>query len=161
MKDIVKKLTDIYAQMERLLDEYTSVTETIFKIESEQTDKITAKINERDEIVNKLTQLKASATEHISSCDKETAEQIRTMLSGEGGNRRVITELVPLRESILNLRSAQTKALETDSALQKQFASRMEEAKEHLKSLNSDKKKLDYYSSLKHNNLGGSLDSSF
>ena len=85
------------------------------------------------------------------------------MLTGETINERISEEMIPLRSAIVNLRSAQLKAAESDRNLQLQFESRLQEAKDQLKQLNSDKKKLDYYSSLQQGGakLGGSLDSSF
>lgn len=51
---------------------------------------------------------------------------------------------------------------ETDKALQAQFTSRANEAKEELMKLKNDKKKIDYYASVNPaGKVGGTLDSSF
>ena len=68
-----------------------------------------------------------------------------------------------LRNTIVSLRSAQSQAAEKDKALQAQFNSRTNEAKEELVKLNNDKKKLNYYTSANAtpSGVGGSLDGSF
>ena len=67
-----------------------------------------------------------------------------------------------MQNAIKSLRSAQMQAAESDKALQAQFTSRVNEAKEQLMQLKNDKKKIDYYSSINPSgSIGGSLDSSF
>lgn len=159
----VQNLCRIFDSTEQLLEEYADIAETIMKIDSEENELLTEKIAERQKRVDEISRLQAEATEILNGGDKREAELIRGMLTGDNTNERIAEELVPVRKSIVNLRSAQLKAAEIDRALQLQFESRLQEAKDQLKQLNDEKKKLDYYSSLNQTggNLGGSLDGSF
>lgn len=159
----IQRLCEIFSSTEQLLEEYTDIGAVIMKTESEESEILTEKIAERQKLIDKITELRSEATGILDGGDKREAELIRGMLTGSVVNEHVKDELIPVRTAIVNLRSAQLKAAENDRALQLQFESRLQEAKEQLKQLNDDKKKLDYYSSLNQTgpNLGGSLDSSF
>lgn len=159
----IKRLCEIFSSTEQLLEEYTAIAPVIMKTESDEGELLREKIDERQKLVDRISELRAEATEILDSGDKREAELIRAMLTGSTVNEHVKDELIPVRKAVVNLRSAHIKATESDRALQMQFESRLQEAKDQLKQLNSEKKKLDYYSSLNQtgNKLGGSLDSSF
>ncbi len=158
-----KQLIDNFAEMEQLLKKYTDATNIIMQTESDEIEKIAEKIEEREVLIGEIDFLKKQCTSVINACEKQEAELIRDMLTGTNLNQRISDELIPVRNSIVGLRSAQCEAAERDKALQAQFSSRTIEAKDQLMKLNDDKKKLDYYSSVNSApaNLGGSLDSSF
>ena len=159
----VQRLCQIFSTTEQHLEEYASIAEAIMKIESEENELLTEKIAERQKLVDEIDKLRKEATGIIDSGDKLEAELIRGMLKDGTVNEHITDQLVPVRKAIVNLRSAQLKAAEIDRALQLQFESRLQEAKDQLKQLNDEKKKLDYYSSLNQTGaqLGGSLDGSF
>lgn len=159
----VQRICEIFDRMEQNLEQYTAIAAVIMKTESEESELLTEKIAERQKLVDETEKLRKEASEILDSGDKREAELIRGMLTGGTVNEHVTGELIPVRQAIVNLRSAQIKAAESDRALQLQFESRLQEAKDQLKQLNDEKKKLDYYSSLNQNStkLGGSLDSSF
>lgn len=159
----VQRLCEIFNSTEQFLEQYNAIAEVLMKTESEESELLTEKISERQGLIDKIDELKTEATGIIDSGDEYDAKLIRGMLTGETINERISEEMIPLRSAIVNLRSAQLKAAESDRNLQLQFESRLQEAKDQLKQLNSDKKKLDYYSSLQQGGakLGGSLDSSF
>lgn len=159
----IKRLCEIFSTTEQLLDKYTAIASVLMKTESEESGLLTEKIAERQTLIDEISQLRSEATDILNSGDKREAELIRAMLTGEGINEHIPDELVPVRKAIVNLRAVQSKAAESDKVLQLQFESRLQEAKDQLKQLNSDKKKLDYYSSISQsgNKLGGSLDGSF
>lgn len=159
----VQHLCGIFGEMEQHLVQYKDIAEVIMKIESDEIDALNEKIAERQQLIEKIAKLQEEATAILNGSDPREAQLIRGMLTGENINQRIAEELIPVRSAAVNLRSAQSMAAETDKNLQFQFESRLEEAKEQLRQLNSDKKKLDYYSSLKKSGakLGGSLDSSF
>lgn len=162
-KTDVQRLCEIFGSTEQLLERYAAIAEVIMKTESEDNELLTEKIAERQELIDEISELREEATGILDGGDKREAELIRAMLTGGASNERIAEELVHVRKAVVNLRSAQMKAAETDRALQLQFESRLQEAKDQLKQLNDDKKKLDYYSSLQQGGpkLGGSLDSSF
>lgn len=159
----IQRLCEIFNDTEQYLEQYTAIAEVIMKIDSEESQLLTEKIAERQKLIDKISVLREEATQILDGSDKREAELIRGMLTGGTINEHIAEELIPVRNAIVNLRSAQIKAAETDRALQLQFESRLQEAKDQLKQLNDDKKKLDYYSSLKRGGakLGGSLDGSF
>lgn len=159
----IQRLCEIFNNTEQYLEQYAAIAEVIMKIDSEESQLLTEKIAERQELIDKISVLREEATRILDGSDKREAELIRGMLTGDTINKHIADELVPVRQAIVNLRSAQNKAAENDKALQLQFESRLQEAKDQLKQLNDDKKKLDYYSSLKQGGakLGGSLDGSF
>lgn len=142
--------------------EYNRIAADVMKIESDDVEILTDKIQERSDLVEEMDKVKGLCTELIDSFEKEDAELIRSMLTGTNTNRRIDEKLLPLQNAIVSLRSAQMQAAESDRALQAQFTSRVNEAKEQLMQLKNDKKKIDYYSSINPSgSIGGSLDSSF
>lgn len=162
MENKVTKLTKSFSSLENLLLNYTKAAEEAMKIESEEIELLTEKIEERSSVIEEMDKVKSLCTELIDGFDKEDADLIRIMLNGTVSNQRIRSELVPLQNAIVNLRSAQMQAAEADKALQAQFTSRANEAKEELMKLKNDKKKIDYYSSVNPTGkVGGTLDSSF
>lgn len=162
MENKVNKLAESFGALEELLLKYNRAASEAMTIESDEIEAITEKIHERDELVEKMDKVKSLCTELIDSFGSEEAALIRGMLSGTNINQRIGTELLPLQNAIVSLRSAQIQASETDKALQAQFTSRANEAKEELMRLKNDKKKIDYYSSVNPTaKVGGTLDSSF
>ncbi len=158
----VIKLAEEFAELEKLLLEYNRIAADVMKIESDDVEILTDKIQERSDLVEEMDKVKGLCTELIDSFEKEDSELIRSMLMGTNTNRRIDEKLLPLQNAIISLRSAQMQAAESDRALQAQFTSRVNEAKEQLMQLKNDKKKLDYYSSINPSgSIGGSLDSSF
>lgn len=158
----VKLLAENFAKLEQYLLKYNEIGASIMKIESEEVEELTEKVQARDEIIKEMDKVKSSCTELIDSFEPEEGALIRGMLTGTNINQRISDELAPLQNAIVSLRSAQLQAAESDKVLQTQFASRVNEAKEELVQLKNDKKKLDYYSSVNPTGkLGGSLDSSF
>lgn len=158
----VTKLAEEFAELEKLLLEYNRIAADVMKIESDDVEILTDKIQERSDLVEEMDKVKGLCTELIDSFEKEDSELIRSMLMGTNTNRRIDEKLLPLQNAIISLRSAQMQAAESDRALQAQFTSRVNEAKEQLMQLKNDKKKLDYYSSINPSgSIGGSLDSSF
>ena len=159
----IQRLCEIFNETERLLEQYNAIAEVIMKTESEELELLQKKIDERQKLIEKIDELRSEWTEIMNNGDNHEAELIRGMMTGDNAIQRIPDELVPVRKAIVNLRSAHIKAAESDRNLQLQFKSRLQEAKDQLVQLNSDKKKLDYYSSLKQGGtkLGGSLDGSF
>ncbi|MBD5115061.1 MAG: hypothetical protein HDT46_07635 [Ruminococcaceae bacterium] len=158
----VKLLAENFAKMEQFLLKYNEIGALIMQIESEEVEDLTEKVQERDDIIKEMDKVKSTCTELIDSFESEDSALIRGMLTGTNINQRISDELAPLQNTIVSLRSAQLQAAENDKALQAQFTSRTNEAKEQLVQLKNDKKKLDYYSSVNPTGkLGGSLDSSF
>lgn len=158
-----QRLCEIFNESEELLEQYNDIAALIMKTESDEIELLTDKIAERQALIDKIEELRKEGSAILDGGDKLEAELVRSMLTGDTINERIADDLVPVRNAVVNLRSAQSKAAESDRALQLQFESRLEEAKSQLKELNNEKKKLDYYSSLNQNGtkLGGSLDSSF
>lgn len=158
--DIVR-LSEIFDSMEQLLEQYNAIAAVIMRTESEEIELLTEKIAERQRLIDETETLRREATSILDNCDKREAELIRSMLTGGYINQHIVDDRI--RKAVVNLRSAQMKASESDIALQRQFESRLVEARDNLKQLNDDKKKLDYYSSLNQKgiSLGGSLDSSY
>ena len=159
----IQRLCEIFSNTEQFLEQYTDIATVIMQTESEETEFLTEKIAERQQLVEKIDKLRGEAKAILDSSDKREAELVRNMLTGDTINERISEELIPLRTAIVNLRSAQSKSAESDKSLQLQFESRLQEVKDQLKQLNDDKKKLDYYSSVTQSNtqVGGSLDGSF
>ena len=159
----VKRLCEIFEEMEQHLGQYTDIAEVIMKTESEEAELLNEKISERQTLIEKIEKLREEATAILDGSDPREAQLVRGMLTGENINQRIADELIPVRGAAVNLRSAQSMAAESDKKLQLQFESRLQEAKDQLVQLNNDKKKLEYYSSLNQSGtkLGGSLDSSF
>ena len=159
----IQRLCQLFNDTEQLLEQYNAIAEVIMKTESDELELLAEKIDERQKLIDKISELRIEATKILDGGDKQEAELIRGMLKGENAIQRIPDELIPVRKAVVNLRSAHIKAAESDRSLQLQFESRLQEAKDQLKQLNSDKKKLDYYSSLNQTgaNLGGSLDGSF
>lgn len=158
----VTSLAENFAKLERLLLKYNEIGAVIMKTESEETEELTDKVQERSDIIEEMDKVKSFCTELIDSFEPEESALIRGMLTGTNINQRISGGLAPLQNAIVSLRSAQLQAAENDKALQAQFMSRANEAKEQLVQLKNDKKKIDYYSSVNPSgNLGGSLDGSF
>lgn len=159
----VQRLCEIFNETEQLLEQYNAIAGVIMKTESDEAELLTEKIDERQKLIDRVKELQGEVTAILDSGDKHEAELIRGMLTGENAIQRIPDELDPVRKAIVNLRSAHMKAAESDRNLQLQFESRLQEAKDQLMQLNSDKKKLNYYSSLQQGSarLGGSLDGSF
>lgn len=158
----VKMLAENFATLEQHLLKYNEIGASIMKIESEETEEITEKVQERSDIIEEMDKVRSLCTQLIDSFEPEESALIRGMLTGTNINQRISDELSSLQNAIVSLRSAQLQAAESDKALQAQFTSRVNEAKEELVQLKNDKKKLDYYSSVNPTGkLGGSLDSSF
>lgn len=157
----ITRLSEIFVSMEQLLEQYNDIAAVILRTESEEIELLTEKIAERQRLIDETEALRSEATSILDSVDKREAELIRNMLTGGTINQRIVDDRIC--KAVVNLRSAQMKASESDIALQRQFESRLVEARENLKQLNDDKKKLDYYSSLNQKGitLGGSLDSSY
>ena len=158
-----QRLCEIFSKSEQLLEQYNDIAAVIMKTESDEIELLAEKIAERQALIDEIEVLRKEGSEILNNGDKLEAELVRSMLTGDRINERIADDLVPVRKAVVNLRSAQTKAAESDRALQLQFESRLEEAKSQLKELNNEKKKLDYYSSLNQSSthLGGTLDSSF
>lgn len=159
----IQRLCGILGNMEQLLEQYNDIAAVIMKTESDELELLTEKIAKRQQLIDEIEELRKEATAILDGGDKREAELIRSMLTGDTINEHVAEGLIPVRKAAVNLRSAQMKAAESDRTLQRQFESRLQEAKDQLMQLNTEKKKLDYYSSLNQNSsrLGGSLDSSF
>ena len=159
----IQRLCEIFGSTEQLLEQYTAIAAVIMKTESEESELLTEKIADRQKLIDEIEELRKEASAILDGGDKREAELIRGMLTGDAINEHITDELIPVRKAVVNLRAVQSQAAESDRALQLQFASRLQEAKDQLKQLNDEKKKLDYYSSLNPTgtNLGGSLDSSF
>ena len=159
----VQRFCEILGRIEELLEKYTEIAAVLMRTESDELELLTEKIAERQSLVDETETLRKEASEILDNAEKGEAELIRSMLTGGATNEHLTDDLIPVRKAVVNLRSAQTKAAESDRTLQMQFENRLEEAKDQLKQLNDEKKKLDYYSSLNQNstNLGGSLDGSF
>ena len=158
----IQRLCEIFSSTEQLLEQYTDIAAVIMQTESDEIEFLTERIAERQQLVDKIEKLRGEAKVILDGGDEREAELIRNMLTGSTINEHISQELLPLRSAIVNLRSAQNKSAESDRNLQLQFQSRLQEAKDQLKQLNDDKKKLNYYSSVSQNssNLGGS-DGSF
>ena len=156
-----QRLCEIFGSMEQLLEQYTDIGAEVMRTESDEIELLNEKIAKRQQLIDEIETLRKEVTGILDESDKREAELIRGMLTGGFINQRISDEHI--RKAVVNLRSAQMKAAERDVMLQRQFESRLIEAKDNLKQLNDDKKKLDYYSSLNQKgvNLGGSLDSSF
>lgn len=163
IKENIDQLIENFEKMEQLLKEYTAATNIIMGTESEDLEIIAGKIEEREELIGQIDFLKKQSTALIDSGEPEEAVQIREMLTGSNINQHIPEHFMALRNAIVSLRSAQSLAAEKDVALQAQFNSRTNEAKEELVKLNNDKKKLDYYTSanIGTSSVGGSLDGSF
>lgn len=162
MENKVNKLAESFGSLEELLHKYNGAAAEAMKIESDEVEKLAEKIQERDDLVEEMDKVRSLCTELIDSFDKEDSALIRSMLTGTNINQRIREEMLPLQNAIVSLRSAQMQAAETDKALQAQFTSRANEAKEALMQLKNDKKKIDYYSSVNPTaKVGGTLDSSF
>lgn len=159
----IQRLCEIFGSTEQLLEQYTAIAAVIMKTESEESELLTEKIADRQRLIDEIEELRKEASAILDGGDKREAELIRGMLTGDAINEHITDELIPVRKAVVNLRAVQSQAAESDRALQLQFESRLQEAKDQLKQLNDEKKKLDYYSSLNQNStkLGGSLDSSF
>ena len=159
----IQRLCEIFNSTEQLLEQYTDIAAVIMQTESDEIEFLTERIAERQQLVEKIDKLRGEAKTILDGSDKREAELIRNMLTGATINERIPEELIPLRNAIVNLRSAQSKSAESDRSLQLQFESRLQEAKDQLKQLNDDKKKLNYYSSVNQSSttLDGSLDGSF
>lgn len=159
----VKQLIEGFEKIEQLLKEYTKATDVIMGTESENIEAIAEKVEERERLIGEIDFVKKHCSTLIDSGEKEEAVQIREMLTGSNINQHIPSNFISLRNAIVSLRSAQNQAAEKDKALQAQFNSRTNEAKEELVKLNNDKKRLDYYTSANAapNDVGGSLDSSF
>ena len=159
----IQRLCELFNETEELLEQYSAIAEVIMKTESDELELLTEKISERQKLIDRVSKLQSEVTLILDSGDKFEADLIRGMLTGENTNQHIPDELIPVRKAIVNLRSAHIKAAQNDRNLQLQFESRLQEAKDQLVQLNSDKKKLDYYSSLKQSGaqLGGAWDGSF
>ncbi|MDE7281656.1 MAG: hypothetical protein K2N36_07955 [Ruminiclostridium sp.] len=159
----ITQLIENFEKMEQLLKDYTAATNVIMTTESEDIEMIAGKIEEREELIGRIDFLKKQCTALIDSGEPEEASQIREMLTGSNINQHIPEHFMALRNTIVSLRSAQSQAAEKDKALQAQFNSRTNEAKEELVKLNNDKKKLNYYTSANAtpSGVGGSLDGSF
>lgn len=159
----VKQLIEGFEKIEELLKQYIEVTDIIMGTESEDFALISGRVQEREQIIGQIDFVKKQCTSLIDSGEPEEAVQIREMLTGSNINQHISADFIELRNAIVSLRSAQNQAAEKDKALQAQFNSRANEAKEELVKLKDDKKKLDYYTSANSapSGVGGSLDSSF
>lgn len=159
----VKQLIEGFEKIEELLKQYIEVTDIIMGTESEDFALISGRVQEREQIIGQIDFVKKQCTSLIDSGEPEEAVQIREMLTGSNINQHISADFIELRNAIVSLRSAQYQAAEKDKALQAQFNSRANEAKEELVKLKDDKKKLDYYTSANSapSGVGGSLDSSF
>ena len=159
----VKQLIEGFEKIEELLKQYIEVTDIIMGTESEDFVLISGRVQEREQIIGQIDFVKKQCTALIDSGEPEEAVQIREMLTGSNINQHISADFIELRNAIVSLRSAQNQAAEKDKALQAQFNSRANEAKEELVKLKDDKKKLDYYTSTNSasSGVGGSLDSSF
>ena len=159
----IQRLCEIFNSTEQLLEQYTDIAAVIMQTESDEIEFLNEKIAERQQLVEKIDKLRVEAKAILDGGDKREAELIRNMLTGDTINERISDELIPLRTAIVNLRSVQNKSAESDKSLQLQFESRLQEAKDQLKQLNDDKKKLNYYSSVSQSNskLDDSLGGSF
>ena len=159
----IQRLCEIFNSTEQLLEQYTDIAAVIMQTESDEIEFLTERIAERQQLVDKIDKLREEAKSILDGGDKREAELIRNMLTGSTSNEHISDELLPLRSAIVNLRSAQSKSAESDRSLQLQFESRLQEAKDQLKQLNDDKKKLNYYSSVNQNSAtpNGSLGGSF
>lgn len=159
----IKQLIEGFEKMEQHLKEYANTTDLIMGTESEDINIIAEKVGERERIIGEIDFIKKQCSILIDSGEPEEAAQIRELLTGSNLNQHIPDHFIELRNAIVSLRSAQSQAAEKDKALQAQFSSRANEAKEELVKLNNDKKKLDYYTSANStsSNVGGSLDSSF
>ena len=159
----IQRLCEIFGKLEQLLEQYTEIGAVMMRTESEEIEFLNERIAERQRLLDEIEGLRKEATAILDSSDKREAEVIRNMLTGDTMNERISDELIPVRKAVVNMRSAQSKAAENDRNLQLQFESRLQEAKDQLKQLNDEKKKLDYYSTLNQTGtkLGGSLDGSF
>ncbi|HBH94257.1 MAG TPA: hypothetical protein DDX91_00780 [Ruminococcaceae bacterium] len=159
----VNQLIEGFEKIEELLKRYIEATNTIMATESEDISAISGKVQEREQIIGQIDFVKKQCTALIDSGEPEEAAQIREMLIGSNINQHIAADFIGLRNAIVSLRSAQSQAAEKDKALQTQFSSRANEAKEELVKLKDDKKKLDYYTSANSapSGVGGSLDSSF
>lgn len=162
-KENINQLIEGFEKMEQLLKEYAQATDVIMGTESEDFEIIAKKVEEREGLIGQIDFIKKQCTSLIDSGEPEEAAQIRELLTGSNINQHIPEHFMALRNTIVSLRSAQSQAAEKDKALQAQFNSRTNEAKEELVKLNNDKKKLDYYTSANSapSNVGGSLDSSF
>lgn len=159
----IKQLITGFEKIEELLKQYLDATSVVMGTESENIELIANKIDERENIIGQIDFTKKECSALIDSGDPAEAVLIRDLLKGSNINQHIPDSLKPLRSVIVSLRSAQNQAMEKDKALQAQFKSRTNEAKEELVKLNEDKKKLDYYTSANSapSDVGGSLDSSF
>lgn len=158
----IKELVKNFGELERLVVRYDQIAADIMHIESEETELLTEKVEQRDELIEDMDKIKSMCTILIDSFEPKESEIIRNMLKGENTNQRISDEFAPIKSAVLSLISAQTHAAQTDKELRAQFASRTREAKENLVKLKNDKKKLDYYASVNNaGKLGGDLDSSF
>ena len=162
-KENIDQLIENFEKMEQLLKEYTAATNIIMGTESEDLEIIAGKIEEREGLIGQIDFIKKQCTALIDSGDLEEAAQIRELLTGSNINQHIPDHFMDLRNTIVSLRSAQSQAAEKDKALQAQFNSRTNEAKEELVKLNNDKKKLNYYTSANTapSGVGGSLDGRF
>ncbi|MBD5082187.1 MAG: hypothetical protein HDT44_10560 [Ruminococcaceae bacterium] len=163
IKENIDQLIENFENMEQLLKDYTAATNIVMGTESDDIKIIADKIEEREALIGQIDFLKKQCTELINSGEPEEAVQIREMLTGSNINQHIPEHFMALRNTIVSLRSAQSLAAEKDKALQAQFNSRTNEAKEELMKLKKDKKKLDYYTSANAgtSSVGGSLDGSF
>lgn len=159
----LKMLTTNFGEIEKYLEQYTEETSSLMQIDSEENDKITEKVNQREKIIAEIDFLTKQCRETINSLDKEECELIKKMLNGDPSKVNANGAMAILRNSVLNLKLVQEKAAAKDKDLVAQFNSRMNEAKDKLSDLKSDKKKADYFSSTvpKINNVGSNFDSNF
>lgn len=163
VEESIKQLIAGFEKIEQLLKQYLDATVVVMGTESEDIEIIASKIEEREKIIGQIDFAKKECSALIDSGDPSEAALIRELLNGSNINQHIPDSFKPLRSAIISLRSAHSQAAEKDKALQAQFNSRTNEAKEELVKLNEDRKKLDYYTSANSapSDVGGSLDSSF
>ncbi len=159
----LKLLTTNFGEIEKYLEEYTEATSVLMQIDSEENDKITEKVNQREKLIGEIDFLTKQCRETINSLDKEESKLVKKMLNEDTAKVKADGAMAILRNAILNLKLVQEKAVEKDKDLIAQFNSRMNEAKDKLSELTDGKKKADYFSATipTVNKVGSNFDSNF
>ncbi|MCM1298571.1 MAG: hypothetical protein NC203_08070 [Firmicutes bacterium] len=159
----LKLLTTNFGEIEKYLEQYIDATSLLMQIDSEENDKITEQVNQREKLIGEIDFLTKQCRETINSLDKEECAQVKKMLNEDTASVNANGAMAILRNSILNLKLVQEQAAAKDKDLVAQFSSRMNEAKDKLSDLTSGKKKAEYFSSTVPtvNNVGSNFDSNF
>jgi hypothetical protein len=145
-------------RLENLLSEYSALTGGLSAADLEAVEQTDELLAGRERIIAQVKLLTPEIAEIIDSQPPEKAAMLRKMLNGEAVMANFTEQEKIIQTKIITLRSLQSDILKSDDSNRMRFKRKYDEVREELENLQKEKKKLNFYHSVKSDDKGAEFE---